>query len=243
MTSVEKGFIVLEAFAQERGELTLTDLVKLTGYSMATIQRITKSLQVEGYIERPENRKTYRLTHRCIDLLNGFLMLDPLVKKTWPRLLRLSEITGLRASLTVLEEERITHILRVQGPHSEFGAALIGRRLPAYCTSSGRAVLSQWSEDEIDRLLANSDLKPITHKTLTDPSKIKEQIAQAKREGFCITDEEFLLGDLNIAAPIVDRQSQCTTAIVLSGQKSEWDIPKMKSTVAPLLLEAIRTIE
>ncbi len=81
--------------------------------------------------------------------------------------------------------------------------SIIGYEIPLYCTSLGRALLSQMRDEEIMNYLSNEELRKFTPSTLTDPEKLQEA-KNARLRGYVVLDEEFTPGEVCFAAPVFD---------------------------------------
>lgn len=242
ISSVARGLRTLEAFAQAPQALTLTELHHVTGDPVPTLQRILNTLMQHGYIEKDPRHKTFRLSVRTLDLLFNFQMSDRVLKTIWPRLVRLREECRLHCSFCILDGAHIYHLLNVQAhPHAEFNPSFMGERLSALSTSGGRAMLSQRPEAEVEALLAEP-VKAITPYTITDPAALREEIACARRRGFAFTDQQSILHEVNVAAPIVQADGQAIGAIVISAPRNSWDLARMEREAVPLLLPYTKSL-
>ncbi len=79
----------------------------------------------------------------------------------------------------------------------------VGSRLPAYCTSLGRVLLAYMSERELAAYFKRVTLRPVTHKTKTDRAQIEEALADVRKKGYAIVDEELELGLRSMSIPIL----------------------------------------
>jgi len=116
----------------------------------------------------------------------------------------------------------------------------IGRRLPMYCTASGRAYLSALPAAEVQRILRRSALRQFTPTTLTDAAKILERIAAAREAGYEWSDQECYRGDVTIAAPILGDDGLPVGAINISAPTSRWTLTELRSKLSSVLLETAR---
>jgi DNA-binding IclR family transcriptional regulator len=116
----------------------------------------------------------------------------------------------------------------------------VGRRLPMYCTASGRAYLSTLPAAAAQRLVRRSELKALTPSTLTDPATILKRIGEAREAGYAWSDQECYRGDLSIAAPILGAGGEALAAVNISAPTSRWTLPEMRAKLAPLLLQTAR---
>jgi DNA-binding IclR family transcriptional regulator len=116
----------------------------------------------------------------------------------------------------------------------------IGRRLPMYCTASGRAYLSALPRDEVRDILQRSALRAFTPHTLTDIPRILEIVDAARELGYAWASEECYRGDLTLGAPILGANGRPVAAVNLSGPTSRWTLAELRNQLAPLLLQTAR---
>ena len=69
-----------------------------------------------------------------------------------------------------------------------------GTRLPMHALASGKALLAALPDDELDRYFAETERQRFTADTVTAEKALRRQIAEIRRTGFAVTDEEFSLG-------------------------------------------------
>jgi DNA-binding IclR family transcriptional regulator len=114
----------------------------------------------------------------------------------------------------------------------------VGSRLPAYCTASGKMHLAHMSEDEINELYPNRQLKGYTSTTITDREKLKEIIKTVAEQGYAIDDEEMDLGVRCIAAPIRDYTRRIVGALSISGPSMRLSNERITNELIPLVLSS-----
>lgn len=241
VAAVGKGLHLLQLFQAGEPLLTLTALSSLSGYPVATVQRITDTLAGIGLLERDERRRAFHISRRALDLIYRFQMSSGLVRSVWPKLVHLREECGLRVSFCVLDGPEIVHLLHVQSrPQSAFRTAYPGRHLPAVSSSGGRIMLAHLPVAEMDAILAASPLKAFTPQTVTDRSEIRREILAARARGLAFTDRQSIPDEVNIAAALVGPDGRPCGAIVVSAPVHSWSVERLEKEVAPLLLAQVR---
>jgi IclR family acetate operon transcriptional repressor len=94
----------------------------------------------------------------------------------------------------------------------------IGSRLPAYCTSLGKAMLAYLPDDEVDRLYeAPGALAMRTRNTITSVARLKSELAAIRRRGYAVDQEETTEGIVCIGSPILGADGRPEAAISLAG--------------------------
>ena len=134
------------------------------------------------------------------------------------------------------------YVLRVSTRKIMRNTLGIGSRLPAYCTSMGRMLLAGLPDGEVLELMRAAPLEPRTRHTLTDPEAVLAKVQQARRQGWCLVNQELEEGLISIAAPITDRAGRMVAALNISGQANRTSAKVMQESMLPALLAASRQI-
>jgi IclR family acetate operon transcriptional repressor len=69
-----------------------------------------------------------------------------------------------------------------------------GQRLPLHALAGGKALLAVTPEDELDRYFAETERTRFTPATVISEKALRRELADIRRTGFALTDEEFSLG-------------------------------------------------
>ena len=237
--SVGKAFSVLNCFKSASGDLSLTDIMERTGLDKSAAQRYAYTLNAEGYLEQNPQTRRYRLGKRVLDLSFHFLRTHELVEALNPVMLDLSQATGEKISLSLYDGRELVHVMRHQTTTEHYHASLIGRRVPLFCTAGGRAVLSRLSDARVTAVLAESELKAYTPNTLITPKSVKSALKPVREKGYAIVVDEFIIGEIALAAAVVDAHGEPYGALHLAGVSREWTAADYETKFAPHLLNAI----
>ena len=119
----------------------------------------------------------------------------------------------------------------------------VGTRLPAWCTSMGRVLLSDLPQDELKKFLAAATIERRTPKSIVSRRQLATEIGKAAERGFAIVDEELEIGLRSIAVPIRDHQGKIVAAINVSTQSARFSTVEMERQILPRLRKAARAIE
>lgn len=242
LQSVARTFRVLEALANVPRPPSLRELAQLSGLDKSAVQRIAYTLQCLGYMERDSQSGGIVPGRRLLDRSFDYLRSNPLIAQVTPVLSNLRKVTGERVDFSLFDQHTTLYALRMQSKRETFFATLIGRRIPSFASSGGRACLSHLPEEEARQIIETSDRKPITPRTLTDPDQIMARIAEAREAGYACALEESLLGEIVIGAAVLDQQGRPAGAIHIAGSLAEWDEQRFRRKFSPLLLEATRAL-
>ncbi len=243
VASLEKGLLVIEAFDANRSKLTLSDVAKLTGITRAAARRYLLTLTKLNYADF--DGRYFSLSPRILRLGYAYLSSTSLSARVQPFLERISEETGESSSAAVLDGDDIVYIARSATRRIMSIGLGVGSRLPAYCTSLGRAILAYQPPEVIDVYLQRVRLEAKTPKTVTDKAELRRVLEAARAQGYALVNEELEFGLRSIAVPVIQKTGQVTIALNLSAQAGRISTDEMKERFLPSLnaaSEALRYI-
>ncbi len=150
--SFARGLAVIRSFDANRPAQTLTEVAAASGLTRAGARRILLTLQALGYVEA--DGRLFQLTPKILDLGFAYLTSMPFWNLAEPVMEELVEQVHESCSAAVLNGTDIVYVLRVPTTHKIITLNLsIGSRLPAFCTSMGRMLLSAVDDDQLDAVL------------------------------------------------------------------------------------------
>jgi IclR family pca regulon transcriptional regulator len=238
--SFARGLAVIRSFSAQAPSQSLSEVALRTGLTRAGARRILLTLEGLGYVAS-EGRQ-FRLTPKILDLGFAYLSSLPLWNLAEPVMEALVAEVKESCSAAVLEGGDIVYVLRVP-THKIMSISLgIGSRLPAFCTSMGRVLLSGLPDDELRSRFAGLPMTAFTSRTVTDPATLFELVMQVRRQGWCLVDQELEEGLVSLAAPIADRGGRIIAALNISGQANRTPPQTMVAQFLPRLLDAAGSI-
>jgi DNA-binding IclR family transcriptional regulator len=220
--STAKAFQVLHAFDGPQRFMTLADIARAANLDRSAAQRLVYTLEALGYLKRIEGMRNYGLTSKVLQFSHSYLKANDLIDKASPYLLDISRSLGETTNLHELDGHEVIFVARFPGQHLINIDIVIGSRLPAFFTASGTAILSAFSEKERLNLLKRTPLEPMTPFTVTDPDKLLKRIRAAATRGYAVVMNETVMGDISVAAPIIDQHGRAVAAINISVPTTRW---------------------
>ena len=238
MASLARGLAVIRAFTQQRRHLTIAQLSQRTAIPRAAVRRCLYTLSMLGYVGTEDGR-TYALRPRILALGHAYLSSTPLVYAVQPLLDQITSVLHESSSLAVLEGDEILYIARSSTTTRLMSIDLgIGSRLPAYCTSMGRVLLTGLSAAELDVYLSRVKLVKLTTRTVSTADELKTALNAIRRNGYAVVDQELEIGLRSIAVPVTDRNGRAVAAINVGTQSSRVSVAEMESKFLPPLRAA-----
>ncbi|WP_231501755.1 IclR family transcriptional regulator [Bordetella petrii] len=240
--SVAKAFDIIEAFAVRPGPLSLNELMEISNLDRNSTLRMLHTLTALGYLERGPNQRGYVLGKKFLHRTFDYLRSNPLIERANPVLIELQQEAEEGVDLSLHDDLNIVYALRRQTRRRYYFATLVGRTMPVYRTCSGRAIMASLPDERVDDILARSDLVAATPHTIVEPSEIRKKIAQARLDGYAMTVQESLLGELAVAAAVIDHTGLPTAAIHIYGQLSQWTPEDFAQRFGPLVISAAQAL-
>ena len=211
LEALARGLRVVEAFNQDRKQLTLSDIAKLVDLPRASVRRTLHTLVQLGYAEMDE--RMFRLRPRVLNLARAYLQSNAVTDIVQPALGQLSERTGESCSAAVLDGEDVTMIAHASPKRVLPVSAQIGFRLPASATALGRVLLAALDDRDLERFLARLRSEKITKFTVTDKAQLRKAILDVRKSGFALADQEVEIGFRSIAIPLKKRDGSVIAAL------------------------------
>lgn len=238
--SFARGLEVIRSFSAATPRQTLSEVAARTGLTRAGARRILLTLQALGYVV--SDGKLFTLTPRILDLGFAYLSSMPIWNLAEPVMNDLSERVRESCSAAALEGTDIVYVLRVSTRKIMSIGLGVGSRLPAYCTSMGRMLLAGLDDEAVLQVLHASDRRARTRHTVTEVEPLLARVHQARRQGWCLVNQELEEGLVSIAAPISDRVGRMVAALNISGQANRTTPRQMQEAMLPPLQKAADTV-
>ncbi len=182
LQGLERGLAVIQAFSHATPSMTLSEVARQTDMSRATARRILLTLEGLGFV-RSDGRQ-FALSPRVLSLGWAYLSSLNLWDIARPFMQDLSAEVEETCSACTLDLPDIVFVARVPSKRILMMSLGVGSRLPAYATAMGRVLLAALDDAEVAAHLEASALEPLTHRTTTDPARLRAIVAAVREQGF-----------------------------------------------------------
>ena len=240
MTSLARGLAVVQAFSDSRKPQTIAQISQKTGIPRAAVRRCLYTLQQLGYVDAEHNN--FSLRPKVLTLGYSYLSSTPLTVSSQPYLNNISRELGESSSLAVLDDGEVLYVARAATTRVMSVALNTGSRLPAYCTSLGRVMLTHLPPEELNAYFARTKLKAMTDKTVTTQKRLREILAGVRQSGYAINDEELELGLRSISVPVRGASGQVVAALNVGAQAARVSVERMQQEFLPVLLRGAQEL-
>ncbi|TVR09295.1 MAG: IclR family transcriptional regulator [Salinarimonadaceae bacterium] len=242
VSSVEKAFLILRAFEAHERSLSLTEIAEITQLDKSSVQRFTYTLAALGYLHKDKDARRYTISPKIMSLGMIYLRTDPIVVRARHVLYELNKSLEVTSNLAELDGTDVIYVVRFPSRKTVTVDVVLGMRRPAFCMASGRAILATRSDDEVRDILERSNRVAYTAHTKTDISEIMDEIHKTRARGYALTEQETVMGDISVAAPVRRPDGTCTAAINFSVSTADWDAERAVKQFSPVVIEAARAV-
>ncbi len=132
-------------------------------------------------------------------------------------LARIMEQTQETVHFCLFDQGEILYVDKLEPQRSVRLASRVGRRVPTYCTSVGKAILACLPEKEVEAILRRVRLKRLTKNTITTAAGLKAELIRIRARGYAIDNEENEVGVRCIGVAVRDETQRPRAAISVSG--------------------------
>lgn len=214
--SVDRLVQIFE-FLHAHGEgIRIGALAKALNAPRSSTYALINDLTEAGLLEiSPEDSRVFFGKRMYLYGLN-YIRENSLAKRARMEVDRLAKETGETSEFCMLQNGRYTIMYMRPGNRPFRISSAVGLQIPLPWTASGRLLLAGRSRAEIEQLIADEDL------TLPDGRRIEldafiESIAQARKDGYCLTKGLVDAVTQCLAAPIYgpDGSVEATICLVL----------------------------
>ncbi|MDR2655497.1 MAG: IclR family transcriptional regulator [Oscillospiraceae bacterium] len=216
---VGKIFAILEYMSQSNEAKGPTDVAAATGLNKSTVYRLLSSMAAQGYVEKNADG-TYNIGIKLVEIISTYINNLELQTEARPFLNELHNELGLIVHLGILDNAEVIYVEKVDIVRNIRLYAQIGMRVPAYCSSLGKCMLACLSGDELEYLLSQSKLKRYTPNTITSVRELKAHLREVRYQGWAMDNEEYIIGNRCIGAPVYDYRGEIIAAVSASGPVS-----------------------
>lgn len=193
---------VLEYFARRKRPATLSEMADDLGWPRSSTFNLIGTLLEKGYLYEPRARGGYYPTPRWLTQSQTVADAEPLPDAAHALVAEVAQETGETTAIGAPAGTSIVFIHVVESSAIIRYFAQVGGRLPIHATSTGRAILSQYSRDE--RFALYRKIKFVKHarNTLTSIDEVEAEIRRSQQRGWFQSVSDYSADLCGVALPL-----------------------------------------
>lgn len=200
--SVTKVFDILEYLGASRRVVSVSDVARETGVNVTTAFRLLQTLIGRGYVVQDGASKGYVLGPRFFQIGSAYLEGSDLASLARPHLETLRDEVGETAYLVIYSQGEIVQLCKADGKQTVSASIRPMVREPAYCTATGKVLLSGLESDALEKYFDGVELHAYTPQTVTDRAELLREIERVRKNGYALDVEEFVPNLCCLSVPV-----------------------------------------
>jgi DNA-binding IclR family transcriptional regulator len=239
--SVNRALDILFLYTNAEPKLGITEISKRLGLTKPTVHGLVQTLTKRGFLDQDYETRKYSLglkIHELGSILSGTLKINQVGEGP---AYRLANSTNHMVRIAIWDQNEILVTFNGIPGYQAAKYQQLGPRVPAYCSASGKAILSKLSQKKLSKYLKETKLTPYTSKTITKSSRLIKELEKARRKGYAEDHEEYLPGLFCISSAILERSGTPYAAVSVSGGIKFFSNPHL-SEIAQNMIETAAEI-
>jgi DNA-binding IclR family transcriptional regulator len=208
--------------------LSLTELCERLEQPKSSVFRYLVTLEDRGYVRRLPNSDEYTLGLKLIELGRAVTTQFSVHEVAIPLMRNLLDTFRETVNLAIVEAGKVVYLEILEGTQSIRMAARPGQRDFAHSTAIGKAILSRFSDAEVEAVISRHGLPALTPATITNVERLRVELAQVREVGYAVDNVENESGVRCVGAPIFNHQGKVVAAISISGPADRIWGPKVE---------------
>ena len=217
--SILKAFKLIQLVDRSANGLTISQLANKAEISFPTTHRLLQTLRKVEAVHVTVDGK-YRLGNGILDLAYSNDHNNAGLRATLEcRVQSLAEKLQQTVHVAISHGDMVRYVAKGESPRSLKIASRVGSDLEAYCTGVGKVLLAALAPKQLKHYFNVGSMVKLTANTITDPRRLKAELATIRQRGYAIDNEEFEEGLGCIAVPVYNDRD-VVAAISVSGPAS-----------------------
>jgi IclR family transcriptional regulator, pca regulon regulatory protein len=240
IAGLEKGLSLIQTFDEANSRQTATQAGLRCGLTRTAARRYLLTLLHLGYVAT--DGKLFWLTPRVMRLGQSYLESARLPRIVQPSLQRVAMGTQEISFVAVLDGDDIVYVARNGQNRSMNTSFALGARVPAHTTASGMLLMALQGADAVDVWLKKGRLRTFTSHTITDPDRLRQQMAHIRAQDWSLSEQQLDLTYRGVAVPLRDHKGNTIAALSVSMPMQFESSQQAIERVLPLLRETAQSL-
>lgn len=241
VSALARGIEVLRLFSKEQPQLSTSEVSEKTGLSRAAARRFLLTLVELGYLRADQD--FFVPMPKLLELGYSYLSTWSMTEVVHPYLQNVVSQLRENCSMGVLDDGNVVYLARAEARRIVQSITIsIGTRVPATVSAMGRVLLAWLPPEQLDTMISDNFLRPMTSRTVTDPVLFRERLTSIKAAGYALVEGEFEEGLISIAVPILTEDGRAVAAINVGTPTTRASAEQMVSDYLPVLQKAAQDI-
>jgi DNA-binding IclR family transcriptional regulator len=240
--SVDRAARILKALGAGAPRLGVSELAERLGLAKTTVHGLLRTLESQDLVEQDAETGKYRLGPAMLQLGNAFLDHHELRARSLLWADALATRVGEAVRVGVLHGRQVLVVHHVFRPDDSVQILEVGASLPWHASALGKAQVAAFPIERRRSMLAGP-LPRLTGKTIVDPHELALELDRiSAAAGLATEDQEAVIGEAEVAAPVFDHRRHVIGAIGVAGPADRVLAARTADAVSGAVADAARRL-
>jgi DNA-binding IclR family transcriptional regulator len=234
--------MILKALGAGAPRLGVSEIAERLGLAKTTVHGLLRTLEHQDLVEQDAETGKYRLGPAMLQLGNAFLDHHELRGRSLLWADALATRVGEAVRVGVLHGRQVLVVHHVFRPDDSVQILEVGASLPWHASALGKAQVASLTSDQRRSMLAGP-LPRLTGRTISDPHELALELdGISAASGLATEDQEAVIGEAEVAAPVFDHRRHAIGAIGVAGPAERVLATRTLEEVSAAVLDAARRL-
>lgn len=239
--SIDRAIGILNLFRNTRNPIGISEMATALDLAKTTVHGLVSTLEQNGFLQKDKASRKYRLGFALYELGTIQMAHLEINQRAVAPLQNLANKINRLCRVAIWDRNSIMVTMNIQPQGHESTTRQFGPRLPGYCTALGKAILASLPASDLTAYLDTTELIAYTPETLVERRTLEEDLLAIKKRGYSISNQEVLLHQVGLGAPVLSSCAEVAGAISTRLEINEFDTEFM-ITAADLLVRTAHQI-
>jgi len=239
--SVERAAAILGALGSGTPRLGVTEIAERVGLAKPTVYGLLRTLEKHDLVAQDPDTGKYSLGPGVLQLGNAYLDGSELRARSMLWAEALAQRANEAVWVATLSGSRVIVLHHVFRPDNTVQILEVGAAIPWHACALGHAIVAYLPATAAARAMSG-ELAPLTGRTKTTRVALGRALAQVRKLGYAVEDQEATVGDAGVAAPIVNREGGVAGSIGVVGSAERLLAPATREDLARAVAETARSV-
>lgn len=225
--AIERALAIIDLVSSEHGVLNSSMIAHRLEIPRSSAHHLLGTLTA-GDVLQKDNSGSYKLGVHILTWAGRFREENPLLRQFSELVTADPTLAKYTLTLSQRDGKEVVYLASHESPDPLGINFRIGMRLPAAFTATGKSMLSQLRDVEINALYNNKLPAPLTHRSVQTLTDLRQDLDRARLYGYALDDGQIREGMYCIGVALPVNMDMPPTGIAISLLASEY---KEKSEV------------
>lgn len=226
--SARKAIGILQCFNSSEFHLSASTIAKRVGIHRVTAYAFLDTLTEFGFLQKDEGKSTYSIGLSLFRTGMLYLHSNRMLEEAKEIATILNDLTEEVVVICVLENGLSTNVMRLESKHLLRLDYRLGYSFPAYSNATGKVLLSELTDTELDNLYPSEELEPVTSQTVRTKTALRQELQRIRESGFAIVKGQASPGVCAVSSGIRDYTGKLVGAIAIAVPTVRGDDAKLQ---------------